>query len=164
MKNLHLLTGAGRTSCSLIVAFCFIGCGQTGQVSQENANQEEVSVGYGTLPRQNVTSAVSRIEARGEMRPWRSVEEMLERVSGVRLLRGPRGGIRVLIRGVNSIHGSNQPLYVVDGMPVHVEAGQGLYWLDPTEVKTIEVLKDAGATAIFGQRGANGVIIITTKH
>ena len=98
------------------------------------------------------------------MRPITRVEEMLERIPGVQLVRSASGGIRVRIRGATSIYGSNEPLYVVDGMTIEVDPGQGLYWLDPADVETIDVLKDASATAIYGSRGASGVVIIKTRR
>ena len=93
------------------------------------------------------------------------VEEMLRgRVAGVEVLDLPGGGISVRIRGVTSVGLSTEPLYVVDGMPVRAEAGGGLNWLNPRDVQRIEVLKDPGSTAFWGSRGANGVVLITTKH
>ena len=93
------------------------------------------------------------------------VEEMLEgRFAGVEVTRLPSGGIAVRIRGSTSVNGSNEPLYVVDGQPVQAEAGGALRWLNPHDVERIQVLKDIGSTSFYGVRGANGVILITTKH
>ena len=93
------------------------------------------------------------------------VEELLEgRSAGVRVIRLPSGGVSVQIRGRGSIHGDTEPLYVVDGMPVQVTTGRGLLWLNPGDIERIEILKDAGATALYGVRGANGVVVITTHH
>ena len=92
-------------------------------------------------------------------------EEMLRgRVAGVEVLDLPGGGISVRIRGVTSVSLSTEPLYVVDGMPVRAEAGGGLNWLNPRDIQRIEVLKDPSSTAFWGARGANGVVVITTKH
>ena len=97
-------------------------------------------------------------------RPVRA-EEMLEaRVPGVQLIRLPSGGISVRIRGTASLSGNNEPLYVVDGVPVNPSPGGGLDWLNPRDIARIEVLKDAIGTATYGMRGANGVVLITTRR
>lgn len=166
MTNATRTPGAVLTSCMFILALLAFGCSQTGQTTGESTGEDEVSVGYGTQPRENVTGAVSSVDAEeeAERRPIVRVEEMLSGVSGVRVLNTPGGGLRVQIRGASSVYGSTEPLYIVDGMPVQVESGQGLSWINPADVDTIEVLKDASATAIYGSRGANGVVIIKTKR
>jgi len=94
-----------------------------------------------------------------------NVEEMLRgRIAGVEVVTLPSGGISVRIRGATSLTQSTEPLFVVDGIPVHAETGGALTWLSPRDVQRIEVLKDPGSTAFWGSRGANGVIVITTKH
>lgn len=93
------------------------------------------------------------------------VEEMLEgRFAGVEVTRLPSGGIAVRIRGATSVNGSNEPLFVVDGQPIQAEPGGALRWLNPQDVERIQVLKDIGSTSFYGVRGANGVILITTRH
>jgi TonB-dependent SusC/RagA subfamily outer membrane receptor len=97
--------------------------------------------------------------------PARQVEDLLEgRVAGVRVVRSPDGGISLRVWGPSSIYGSSEPLYVLDGTPLNVTVGQGLYWLDPNDIRRIQVLKDVSALAIYGVRGANGVVLITTRH
>jgi len=97
--------------------------------------------------------------------PAAQVEELLEgRNAGVQVIRLPGGGVSVRIRGRSSIYGDNEPLYVIDGMPVEVTTGQSLSWLNPGDIQRIEILKDASATAVYGMRGANGVVLITTRH
>lgn len=97
-------------------------------------------------------------------RPAVNVEELLEgRVAGVQVIRRPGGGISVLIRGQGSINGNTEPLYVVDGMPVQ-DTGHGLDWLNPGDILRIEILKDASTTSMYGVRGANGVVLITTRR
>lgn len=86
------------------------------------------------------------------------------RFPGVEVLRLPSGGISVRIRGATSVNASTEPLYVVDGITVQPDPGGALRWLNPRDVERIEVLKDIGSTAFYGVRGANGVILITTKH
>lgn len=156
--------GSVLTSTVLFFAIVLTGCSQSGATQQDDAEKEEVAVGYGTQPKGSTTGAQTSANVDHERRPIARVEEMLEGMSGVRVLRSPNGGIRVRIRGATSIHGSNEPLYVVDGMPIEVSSGQGLSWLNPADIASIEVLKDASATAIYGSRGANGVVIINTKQ
>jgi TonB-dependent SusC/RagA subfamily outer membrane receptor len=94
-----------------------------------------------------------------------NLEGMLEgRVAGVQIIRLAGGGISVRIRGPGSIGGDTEPLYVVDGMLVHVTADRGLYWLSPADIRRIEILKDASTTSMYGVRGANGVVLITTRR
>lgn len=92
-----------------------------------------------------------------------SLEQMLAgRIAGVSVTRAPGGGISVLIRGPTSFYLSNEPLYVVDGVPVQPGPNGSLSWLNPEDIASIAVLKDADA-AIYGVRGGNGVILIKTK-
>ncbi|HEX8906612.1 MAG TPA: TonB-dependent receptor plug domain-containing protein [Longimicrobiaceae bacterium] len=100
----------------------------------------------------------------GDLRVTRAEELFAGRFAGVEVLRLPTGGISVRIRGQTSVSLSTEPLYVIDGMPVNTEIGGGLSWLNPQDVQKIEVLKDPGSTAFYGVRGANGVILITTRH
>jgi len=96
--------------------------------------------------------------------PVISLEQLLAgRISGVRVARAPGGGISVLIRGPGSFYASNEPLYVVNGVPVQAGPSGTLAWLNPQDIASIAVLKDAASTAIYGVRGGNGVIVITTK-
>ena len=94
----------------------------------------------------------------------RAEELLVGRFPGVEVLPIPGGGVSVRIRGATSLTLSTEPLYVVDGMPINTEPGGALRWLAPQEISKIEVLKDIGSTAFYGVRGANGVILITTKH
>jgi TonB-dependent SusC/RagA subfamily outer membrane receptor len=99
-----------------------------------------------------------------ERAPGQSLEEILRgRVAGVSVSRTD-GGISVRIRGVTSIYGSNEPLYVLDGVPITAGPGGTLTGIDPYDIESIEVLKDPADTALYGMRGANGVIIIKTKR
>jgi TonB-dependent SusC/RagA subfamily outer membrane receptor len=96
--------------------------------------------------------------------PTDPVEKSLAaRVPGVVIARTPDGGISVRIRGQNSINGSNAPLYVVDGLPIEAGPSGSLTGINPNDIESIEVLKDAASTAFYGVRGANGVILIKTK-
>lgn len=92
-----------------------------------------------------------------------SLEEILAgRISGVEVYR-TRDGIAVRIRGGTSVYGSNEPLYVIDGVPVTAGPGGNLTGINPYDIESIEVLKDPIDTSMYGIRGANGVIVIKTK-
>lgn len=92
------------------------------------------------------------------------VEELFAgRFPGVEVWRVP-GGLSVRIRGSTSVMASNEPLYVIDGMTIDPGPGGALVGLNPADIQSIEVLKDAGSTAMYGVRGANGVILIKTKR
>ena len=85
------------------------------------------------------------------------------RIAGVVVTRAPNGGIAVRIRGGSSLYGNNAPLYVVDGMPVEVGENGALTGINPNDIESIKVLKDPAETAMYGSRGANGVIVIRLK-
>lgn len=97
--------------------------------------------------------------------PSEPVEEIVaSRVAGVRIVRTADGGISIRIRGATSVFGSNDPLYVIDGIPVEAGPNGSLRGIVPSDIASIEVLKDAASTALYGLRGANGVIVIKTKQ
>jgi TonB-dependent starch-binding outer membrane protein SusC len=100
-----------------------------------------------------------------ERAPGQSIEEILKgRVAGVTVTRAADGGIAVRIRGETSIYGSNEPLYVLDGVPITAGPGGSLTGISPYDIESIRVLKDPSDTALYGMRGANGVIEIKTKR
>ncbi len=124
---------------------------------------EVVVVGYGTQRKSDLTAAISSIRAEDIVElPTARVDQALQgRTSGVYVLNtdgAPGGRTMIRIRGLNSINGGNQPLIVIDGLQ-----GGDLESLNPMDIQSMEILKDASATAIYGSRGANGVILITTK-
>ncbi|HEY8483966.1 MAG TPA: TonB-dependent receptor plug domain-containing protein [Longimicrobiales bacterium] len=120
----------------------------------------EVSTGYGTQPRELTTSAVSSYEPSRSEGEAATLEQLLAKVSGLEVIR-ETGGYRLRIRGVRSLNAANSdPLIVIDGRAV----GYGLLNIPPQDIAKIDVLKDAGATALYGMRGANGVVVITTKR
>ncbi len=126
---------------------------------------EVVVLGYGTTTRKDVTGAVSKVNVKDMQKaPVSNFEEALAgRVAGVQSTSGdgqPGSDLNIVIRGNNSVTQSNAPLYVVDGFPLETSLGNVL---NPEEIESMEILKDASATAIYGARGANGVILITTK-
>ncbi len=126
---------------------------------------EVVVVGYGTQKRSDLTGSVASVSSETlEKLQLTTVEDGLRgNAAGVRVIQtsgAPGADVTVRIRGNNSIQGNNSPLYVVDGLPIQ----GGLNNLNPNSIKSIEVLKDASATAIYGARAANGVVIVTTKN
>src|SRR5438094_395118 len=124
---------------------------------------EMVVVGYGTQQRRDVTGSEASVSAQEikQTPTTNAVEAIKGKVPGVDIVTTgfkPGDGVRVRIRGQRSILASNDPLYVLDGVPM---AG-GIGDLNPSDIQSIEVLKDASATAIYGSRGANGVVLITS--
>ena len=96
--------------------------------------------------------------------PNQPIEQVLQaKVPGVWITRTPDGGIAVQIRGNTSIYGEQQPLYVVDGVPIQPGPNGALNGVNPYDIESIKVLKDAAETAMYGMRGANGVIVVKTK-
>jgi TonB-linked SusC/RagA family outer membrane protein len=134
---------------------------------------EVVVIGYGTRRRSDLTGAVGSVgEARLKERPASSLNQALAgKIAGVQVNTNsgrPGGRTNVRIRGFSSINSSNNPLYVVDGVMLPIgnqaQASQAIDYINPNDVVSVEVLKDASSTAIYGARGANGVILITTKR
>ena len=132
---------------------------------QDNKLLDEVVViGYGTSKRSDLTGSVVSIKSDDIMQtPTSDVTQALAgRVAGVQVLQsegGPGSSVSIRVRGGISITQSNEPLYIIDGFP----SEDGMSNLDPGEIESIDILKDASATAIYGARGANGVVVITTK-
>ena len=143
---------------------------------------EVVIIGYGGVKKSDLTGSVASVSAEDLNRTVNQsfVEALEGRASGVKIQSGegtPGGDISIRIRGGTSISASNEPLYVIDGFPVVVErtvedfdpeanatsSTNALSGIDPKDIESIQILKDASATAIYGSRGANGVVIITTK-
>jgi TonB-linked SusC/RagA family outer membrane protein len=140
---------------------------------------EVVSVGYGTSSRHEVSSAIASVDSTAIANaPVASIDNALQgKVAGVQVLQNsgePGAGISVRVRGPASLNAGNQPLYVVDGVPIIQNSydqvmlsGQNMTavtGLNPDEIASVDVLKDAAAAAIYGSRGSNGVILITTKR
>jgi TonB-dependent SusC/RagA subfamily outer membrane receptor len=127
---------------------------------------DDVQIGYGSRNAKNVTGAVASATARGmgDFRTGRVEEMLIGRFAGVDVVPLPNGHFSIQIRGRRSFNGENQPLIVVDGIPSPPGLSNPLQDLAPQNVARIDVLKDAGATAVYGARGANGVIVITTRR
>ena len=154
--------------------------------------EEVVVVGYGTQKKKDLTGSITSIskEQLGTNNSLSFNQVLQGKVAGVQISQtngAPGGYSNILVRGINSISGSNSPLYVIDGFPIGTQGGgdlssfaqnsfsassmstsvadkiDPLSTINPADIESIDILKDASATAIYGSRGANGVIIITTK-
>ena len=152
------------------------------QLSDDTRQLNElVVVGYGTQKKRDLTGAVSSLDSKEFNKGIQtSVDQLISgRAAGVQVTQSssePGGGVTIRIRGANSINANNEPLYVIDGLPINnaqnvpgstivseTAPRNPLNALNPNDIESVEILKDASATAIYGSRGANGVILITTK-
>jgi TonB-dependent starch-binding outer membrane protein SusC len=135
------------------------------------ALNEVVVVGYGTQRRGDITGAVASVSAKDLAGlPTPSLDGALTaKMPGVYVAQTtgtPGGGLTVRVRGTGSIGAGNEPLYVIDGFPVtanYSQTNNPLNSLNPNDIESIEILKDASSTAIYGSRGSNGVVLVTTK-
>lgn len=148
---------------------------------------EVVIIGYGQVEKKDVTGSIATIKpTENDAIQFNSVDALIRgRATGVQVTQSngsPGGALNVKIRGINSLRGNDQPLYVVDGIIIsnasldtkdvfsagnnasNQESQNGLTGINPQDIASIQILKDASATAIYGSRGANGVVIITTKQ
>ncbi len=142
-------------------------------VLQENVHQlnEVVAIGYGQMKRSDLTGSVASLTSKDVSRTVSTtIDQVLSgKIAGVQVMQNsgqPGGNITVRIRGANTINLDVNPLYVVDGMQYTVSGGSTnpLSSINPSDIVSIEVLKDASASAIYGSNGANGVVLITTKR
>ncbi len=168
---------------SPVLVFSFVGY-LSQEVAINNQNQvsillvpenrvlnEVVVVGYGSQKRTDITGAVSSVSSADIQNiPTPSLDGAITgRMPGVYVAQTtgtPGGGLTVRVRGTGSIGAGNEPLYVIDGFPVtanYSQANNPLNSINPNDIESIEVLKDASATAIYGSRGSNGVVLVTTK-
>ncbi|HXT15390.1 MAG TPA: TonB-dependent receptor [Gemmatimonadaceae bacterium] len=167
-----------------------VAAGQTATVNLSMAQatitlDQVVVVGYGTQKRSDLTGSVASVTPNVDQTPVLSLEQTLQGAApGVMVTQAssaPGGALSIRIRGGSSVTGNNEPLYVIDGFPIENDPdaqnpsdggrdasttvpSDPLSALNPNDIESIEILKDASATSIYGARGANGVIIITTKH
>ena len=148
-------------------ALALLGCQTTptGKQASPPPPPATVQVGYGTQKARDLNTAVN--SASGEkMRsnsPRTVVDMLVGRFPGVEVRQRANGTASIRIRGTRSFRSNEEPLIVVDGIPQH-SGGQSLMDLNPRDVQSVEVLKDAAATAVFGSRGANGVILVSTRR
>lgn len=163
-------------------------------LADQHQLQDVVVVGYGTQRKKDLTGSIAKISGEQLIQPSaNSFDQMLQgKAPGVQVTQttgAPGGNVNILIRGVSSITGGNQPLYVIDGFAIGSGGGGSdmrnyggnnfssagmaantgnrvnpLSSINPSDIESIEILKDASATAIYGSRGANGVVIVTTKR
>tara|TARA_B110000977_G_scaffold201322_1_gene295345 strand:+ start:10609 stop:13725 length:3117 start_codon:yes stop_codon:yes gene_type:complete len=146
----------------------------------ENSLEEIVIIGYGSVKKKDLTGSVGSVKAEqfAETNTTSALSALQGRVAGAQITRQsgePGSSINVKIRGANSVFGNTSPLFVIDGVQIDINTnevanGTGsqstldpLSTINPNDIESFEILKDASATAIFGSRGANGVIIVTTK-
>ena len=179
------------TTASPVLVFSFFGfadeeitAGKSDEIdvrmtAQSLSLDDVVVVGYGSMTRRDITSAIGSFTPKpAERREVLSVDQLLQgRVAGVNIstASGVPGSVgRVSIRGIGSLNAGNEPLYVIDGIPLTTTSGDtgawsngesmsGLASINPSDIESVEVLKDAASAAIYGSRATNGVIIITTK-
>ena len=154
MKHFAIIT----LSLALLLAG---GCSSLKQASVEPYDDEAVEIGYGKVPKSKLTNSVSKVNIKeDEVSSYSTIYDYLRgRVAGLYVGPSSVGGTpEMRIRGTNSINMSNQPLIIVDGVEM-----TNISWINPRDVRNVEVLKDAGSS-IYGVRGANGVIIITTRQ
>jgi len=176
---------------SSVLKFSFIGCKTIEEsvngrksitvtlVTTATTLDEVVAIGYGTVKKRDLTGSVSSVRSEELLKTNpSSINQALQgKIAGVQVSQAdgaPGAGISIQIRGANSFTTSSEPLYVIDGVPFNAgsapstdyatkQTNNPLNLINPRDVKSIEVLKDASSTAIYGSRGANGVILITTK-
>ncbi len=139
------------------------GCAPTLQAPEGlKAPSDQVRIGYGSQDQEDVTGAVVTVRAEDLGREVTSFEDLVQGLAGVTVRRLSNGGISLRIRGSSSFSSDDEPLYVINGVPIRAAPGQALMGVNPRDITRIDVLKDAGATAIYGSRGANGVVLIFT--
>jgi TonB-linked SusC/RagA family outer membrane protein len=143
---------AGKTNLSVVLT------------EDDQLLDELVVVGYGTMRKSDVTGSISTAKGSDiiKSQAFNALEGLKGKAAGVNIFSNtgqPGGEMRVIIRGISTINASANPLYVVDGVVM-----SNFQFLNPNDIESIEVLKDASSTAIYGARGANGVIIVTTKR
>jgi len=149
-------------------------------VEDSQALEEVVVVGYGTVKKSDLTGAVSSIKSEELQKlPMTSIDQGIQgRAAGVQVTSmsgAPGGQVSIRVRGGNSLSSGNGPLFVIDGFPIAAGgmaggyqsgslANNGMATINPNDIESIEILKDASSAAIYGSRGANGVVLITTKR
>lgn len=133
--------------------------------SEQQTLDDVVVIGYGSVKRSDLTGSVGSLESSTitAASSTNAVDAMQGKIAGVNITRNaakPGGTYSITVRGINSINNNQGPLWVIDGIPTSSDARD----LNPADIEKIDVLKDASATAIYGSRGAGGVIIVTTKQ
>lgn len=157
----HILMRAGFLGA--LAVFALSACSTALKTPREPVDPNAVDVGYGSSDKDHITGSVAQIKTDELPKEnYRTIGEMIrDQVPGVIVQEQANGVIHVRIRGSASFQGGEEPLFVLDGMALQSSAA--LVGINPSAIETITVLKDAGSTAIYGSRGANGVILIKTK-
>jgi len=160
------MTQGAAVAALFAVAVATVACGPPG-LPPAGPKPGEVEIGYGTQKEEDVTGAVSSIKEEQVANTGQlTVEEFLRgRVPGLMIHFSQSGELTMRIRGTNSILNDHPPLVVLDGVPLSQSSvASALSSLHPKDIRQVDVLKDISSTAIYGTRGAGGVIIITTFH
>lgn len=172
------LSATEQELTNAVLVFSFVGyqgqqvpVGSAGTITvtltpEDRSLNEVVVVGYGTVKKSDLTGSVAQVKAEqiNAFPTSNALQALSGRAAGVQVTQtngSPGAGMSVRIRGTNSIQGSNEPLYVIDGFPT---TGSNPTILNNADIESMEILKDASATAIYGSRGANGVVLITTRQ
>ncbi len=151
--------GRSVLGTSLVATFAIVGCA----TADPGLSQVHDPYHAAEQPPTTAAQAADTVDWR-HMHPDRVEDLIAGRFAGVEVIRLTNGGSAVRIRGVNTIMGNTEPLYIIDGLEVSAGPGGALAGLNPADIARIDVLKDPGSTAIYGIRGANGVILVTTKR
>ncbi|MDQ4079288.1 MAG: TonB-dependent receptor plug domain-containing protein [Gemmatimonadota bacterium] len=165
--SVHSRAAASRAFAILTVnvaLLALLGCHHRASVGAKHPT-ERLTGGYGEDVSQGGSGSGRSVgPERLNRRAVGQAEELLEgRFPGVDVQRTASGGFLVRVRGVSTLRGTEHPLYVIDGTPVHVDPARGLDWLNPGDIARITVLRNPSETSLYGVRGANGVIVITTR-
>jgi len=144
----------GRRVATALLLGLLAGCARGTTASKGNAAPENPPPKPPTVTAEDI-----------QRTPGQSIEEVLSnRFPGVVVKRAANGALIIQIRGATSFYGSSEPLYIIDDVPIEPGPGGSLSGINPYDIESIEVLKDAASTSMYGVRGANGVIIIKTKQ
>lgn len=168
MRSTRMVTSSSARWVIVFLPALACSARQPGSGPAPRASEDSVQIGYGAAARSKVTGAVGSLTAEQlDLLRVARVEELIQgRISGAQVYRDATGELTIRIRGAQSFTpGAAEPLLVVDGMPMMGRRlGSLLDSISPFDIARIDILKDAAASAAYGARGANGVIIITTKR
>ncbi|MBT8397740.1 MAG: TonB-dependent receptor plug domain-containing protein [Gemmatimonadetes bacterium] len=163
-KTIGSSLGQSRAWLLSGLALFFLAACATGGLPEggKTSDDDSVDIGYGEVDREAVIGSVATVDAQEEQKTRsKTLAELLMAQPGVRVIQGPGGTFSVQIRGQNTFQAGQQPLWVIDGTALPATVGPPD--INPNTIESITILKDAGSTAIYGARGANGVILIKTK-
>jgi TonB-dependent SusC/RagA subfamily outer membrane receptor len=150
---------------AVLVGAGLLGCSSSSSTRTSVVEEDTINTGYSTQKKSESTASTATVVPSKQDKDFaRDLSDLLQgRAAGVDVSRTGGGSIRILVRGPSSFNASNTPLFVVDGTPIS-PGPNGIVPVNPRNVESITVLKDAGSTAIYGSRGANGVIVIETGN